>query len=169
MPGCKSTSPIAAISSIRSHTVSPSSPSCNDGKGEVPLCEFVPPLFVVLHLPMIWQKHYSSTICSYQVHWIPKVHDRCKGLEILVSARTKTNNELACRSQHSKSCWACLHTTYRLILQAHGCCSLRQKQYPKDIFPLVTTYGRRIGSSSISLSADIWINHTFAGLLNDNI
>ena len=42
-PGWEITSSPKAISSIGSHTMSPSSPSCDDGKGEVPFCELVPP------------------------------------------------------------------------------------------------------------------------------
>ena len=87
-PGCKSTSSPEAIYSIGSHTISPSFPSWDNGKGEAPFFECVPPLFAVLHFPKLWQKHHLCTVYLYQIHWNPRVHNRCKGLENLVSART---------------------------------------------------------------------------------
>ena len=51
-------------------------------RGKCLSAEFAPPLFAVLHFPMIWQKHHLCTIYSYQIHWIPRDHDRYKGLEI---------------------------------------------------------------------------------------
>ena len=47
------------------------------------------PLFVVLCFPKLWQKHISCTVSQYPVHWISRVHNRHKGLEFLVSVRTK--------------------------------------------------------------------------------
>ena len=88
VPGWESTSSPEVISSIASCTTSPSSPSCDNGKGEVPFCELVPPLFAVLHFSMLWQ-HHLCTVSQYPVHWISRVHNRHKGLEILVSAITK--------------------------------------------------------------------------------
>ena len=76
--------------SMWSHTTSPSSPSCDDGKGEAPFCTLAPPLFAVLHFPMLWQKCILCTVNQYPIHWIPGVHNRHKGLEILVSVRTKS-------------------------------------------------------------------------------
>ena len=59
-------------------------------KGEVPFCKFAPPLFAVLHFPMLWQSHHLCTVSQHPVHWISRVYNRCRGLEILVSARTKS-------------------------------------------------------------------------------
>ena len=42
--------------------------------------------FVVLCFPMLWQEHRLCMVSQYSVNWIPQVHNRCKGLEILVSA-----------------------------------------------------------------------------------
>ena len=91
--GCESTSFPEMISSIGSHTTSPSFPiHCNDnGKGEAPFCEFAAPFVsAVLHFPMLWQKHQLCIVSQYPVHWISRLHNRCKGLEIVVSARTKS-------------------------------------------------------------------------------
>ena len=109
----------------------------------------VPPLFAVLHSPMLWQKHILCTVNQYPIHWIPNVHKRHKGLKIFVSVRTKCYNELVCQSQQSMSCGACTHATYRLILQVHGCCSW-QNQCPKSIFLLAANYGGRTVKASPS-------------------
>ena len=54
-----------------------------------------------------------------------------------------------CQSQQSMSCSACLPTTYRLILQACGCCSFWQNQCSMNIFPLAAIYGRWTAKASL--------------------
>ena len=57
------------------------------------------PLFAVLCFPMLWQKCHLYTIHLYQVHWIPRVHNRHKGLEIWFLQELNVNNGLVYQSQ----------------------------------------------------------------------
>ena len=167
--GCESTSSSEMIFSIGSHATSPSSPSCDAGKGEAPLCEMAPPLFVVLHFPMIWQKCISCTVSQYPVHQIPRVHNRCKGLEFLVSVRTKSK------------WWACVPNPMIHILWGLSLCHLQA--YPSGSWMLLLL-AKPTSQEHISLSGNLWwknsksfsiglltdnqIYHTFTGLLDYN-
>ena len=66
MPEWESASSPEVIFSIGSHTTSQSSLSCNNGKGEVPFLELVPPLFIVLQFPMLWQNCTHALLASTQ-------------------------------------------------------------------------------------------------------
>ena len=90
VPVQEGTSSPEIISSIGSCTTSPSSPSCNSGKGKAPFCALVPLLLAVLHFPMLWQKYILCTVSQYPICWIPSVHNRYKGLEILFSVRIES-------------------------------------------------------------------------------
>ena len=106
----------------------------------VSLC---PLLFVVLHFPWYGRSFTYVLFAHTKFTGSPKFMIGAKAYVSWFSARTKVNNGPVCWSQQSTSCWACLCATYRHILQAHGCCSLRQNQHPKNIFPLVTIYDGR--------------------------
>ena len=139
--GCKSASFPEAISAIGPWAMSPLSLSCYDGKGRH-LSVSVCPLYLQSYISMLWQKCYLCTIDLYQVHWIPKVHNRCKGLEFGF-CKNYVNNRLVCQSQQFTSHWSCLCATYRFIPQTCGHCSSQQNQCPRNVFPSSIIYGGR--------------------------
>ena len=88
--GWESTSSPEALFSIGSHTMSPFCPSCDNGKVVVPFCSWCPLCLWYYISPCYGRRVTYALLASTQFSGSLRVQHRCKGLKILVSARTKS-------------------------------------------------------------------------------